>query len=104
MVVIALQQDAFVFAGPAATQQVTDVNGAPMPIYLTGGLWQLFVASLSMHSIHICDPRAKLQGAGADLDFWLSPFPGDTSVLPLKPKTRRLLKLLGLPDDSEPQG
>ena len=104
MVVIALQRDTFAFAGPAAMQQVTDFNGEPKPIYLGGGLWQLYVPSLSMDLIHICDPRKELQEVGADADFWLSPFPEDTRVLPLQPKTRRLLKLLGLPDDSEKPG
>jgi hypothetical protein len=104
MVVTALQQDAVAFAGPAAMQQVTDIDGVPMPIYLTGGLWQLYVPRLSMESVHICDPRSQLRQVGADVDFWLSSFPADTRTVPLNQKTRRLLKLFGLSDDGNPPG
>lgn len=96
--VIRLRADAYAFAGPAASQQMTDDGNQPTQIYLAGGLWQLFVPNLSADTATVCDAAEELTRAGLDAPFWLSPArPADGHVL--SPKTKRLLRLLGLPDD-----
>lgn len=98
-IAIALREIAFGFAGPAAMQQVSDCSGRQMPIYLAGGMWQIYVPGLSAESIEICDPGEELERVGADADFWLSPFHVDSRPAPLGPKARRLMRLFGLPEE-----
>jgi hypothetical protein len=98
LLIVALHLQAFVFAGMAAMQQMTDLYGDPTPIYLAGGFGQLFIPNLTDADLDVCDSREELLRVGIeDVELLLAPFDTATPEFhALQPKTRRLLKLLGL--------
>ena len=86
-------------------QQMNDVDGQPMPVYLAGGFGQLFIPNLSRTLLEKCAARDELLRLGiANVEFYLKPFTTEQPRFQsLQPQTRRLLKRLGLvtPEEAE---
>jgi hypothetical protein len=103
MLIVTLTRPAFGFAGFASMQQMNDLDGHPMPIYLGGGYGQLFIPNLTSKDLKMSEPREELLRLGiADAEFYVTPFTTERPAFgSLQPKTQRLLKLFGLaaPDE-----